>query len=147
MRDQNIPSGAPDGVGEIHVLLVAGKTVQQQDDRMGTRAGRQVEDGVEAGAVAEDVGRFHRGRKVVVPRRIGGDRGRKLLGSGSDRQHQGSNGDGENGRQSSFPHPAILSSNLREVKGMTRVFVRPARVGWWLFQSAAIAANEGFGLL
>jgi hypothetical protein len=147
MRDQNIPPGAPDGVGEIHVLLVAGKTVQQQDDRMGTRAGRQVEDGVEAGAVADDVGRFHRGRKVVVPRRIGGDRSRKLLGSSSDRQHQGGNGDVENGRESSFPHRGILSSILREVKGMTHAFVRPARVWWWLFPSAAIAASEGFGLL
>ena len=38
VRNQDVPAGAPDGVSEIHVLLVAGKAVQQQDDRMRTRA-------------------------------------------------------------------------------------------------------------
>jgi hypothetical protein len=39
VRNENVPSGAADGVGEIHVLFVAGESVEQQNDGMRAGAG------------------------------------------------------------------------------------------------------------
>ncbi len=79
VRDEDVPPGAADGVGEIHVLFVAGKSVEKQDDGMRAGAGCEVEDGVEARVVADDVGRFHCGWEVFVARWIGDDRGGDVL--------------------------------------------------------------------
>jgi hypothetical protein len=73
MRDEDVPTGAANGVGEIHVLFVTGESVEKQDDGMRACAGGEVEDGVEARVVADDVGSFHRGGEVFVSRGIGGD--------------------------------------------------------------------------
>ncbi len=81
VRDEDVPSGAANGVGEIHVLFVAGESVEEKYDGMRACAGREIEDSVEARVVADDVGRFHRSGKVFVARRIGGDGGRDVLGA------------------------------------------------------------------
>ena len=71
--DEDVPASAADGIGEVHVLLVAGESVEEQDDGMRAGAGGKIDDGVEARVVADDVGSFHHGGDLFVARGIGGD--------------------------------------------------------------------------
>ncbi len=66
--------------------------MEQQNDGMRAGAGCEIEDGVEPRVVADDVGRFHRSRKVFVARRIRVDEGCGALRaaiSGAENQQDG----------------------------------------------------------
>ena len=59
MEGEDGPAVAPDGLGEVEVLLVARKTVQQEQGWVRAGTGCFVEDAVHQGAVAGDVHHFH----------------------------------------------------------------------------------------
>ena len=65
---------------EVEVALVAGEAVEQDDDGMGTGAGRYVDDSVEEFAVAGKLEGLHGGGLRCIVGRVDGDAGREVLG-------------------------------------------------------------------
>ena len=68
--DQHVPSRPPDGVSEIKVLFIAGKTMQHQRRRMRAGAGCNVNDRIHLSPMARNVRPGHRRRIEGVKRRV-----------------------------------------------------------------------------
>ena len=96
-----------------------------KNDRMWAGAGGEIEDGVEARAVADDVGRFHHGWEIFVARRIGGDRRGNLLRRGvSCSAEQDAKSDREESRKIFWVHGATFCRILRRRIGKFAAFGR-----------------------
>jgi hypothetical protein len=75
MQCQDVPAGASNGLGQVEVLLVAGKPVQKDQGGMRPFAAREIEQAVHSYAMAgyEDLRRA--GRTCGIRCRICDDRG------------------------------------------------------------------------
>jgi hypothetical protein len=78
---KNVPSGAAEGLRKIEIFLVAGESVEKDDDRMRACTGRDVGERIELGAVAGDLKCLHCSRVCFVWCRIGRDGRGELLGA------------------------------------------------------------------
>ena len=79
VREQDIPAGTLQDVSQIHVLFVTRESVEKECRRMWSATGSEIKDGVEPGAVAQNVRGFHDCGGGLVGQGIGGDGGRELL--------------------------------------------------------------------
>ncbi len=117
VQEDDVPSGAADGLGEIGIVFHAGQAVQQDDGRVRPRAARQIDDGVDVHAMARQREGHEAGGMILVRRRIGDHRSGKRIGergrgAESQRHQQHKNG-------AHVPHP----STTAPVGGATHLIV------------------------
>src|SRR5690348_3433207 len=73
MEGQHVPAGTARGLGEIEILLVAGKSMKQKERGVRPCARSEIKDRVHSASVrGEDEG-FHRRRMGPVRWRVGDD--------------------------------------------------------------------------
>ena len=86
VEGDGVPSGAPDGLGEVEVLFVPRQAVE--DHQRGMKAGARglVGHTVDEQSVAGDVEHGHSCRMRGVNRRVGKDGGRNCLGESGRRR-------------------------------------------------------------